>query len=352
MAKQRQVFDLITTKAYTLWVNGEWRTYQYDIKRHYSSFPSTSTAGFPDSLRSTPLTCVRFDEFIGNREVRDSSGRLVGVYTQPVQFDLPTTVYTNRLKAIVTNKAIEKFMDQRVNLANIFAERQKTINMISHRLTKAYYALRLLKRGKVRQSIQTLTGKNPKSKDQASLYLEWVYGWIPLASDLYGLCKMYPPSPEVLIKYGRHFPYNSGIVGGDNLVTAGNIWASCKFILRMDSPLVSSAEQLGLANPAVVAWEVMPYSFIIDWFIPIGTYLQSLTVFNGFTMIDKCVTLSYRLDAQNRNLVFPSSYRQRFYKDLYRDTSYEIKFRSMFRNPLSIVHGMNTLALIYQLKEK
>lgn len=38
---------------------------------------------------------------------------------------------------------------------------------------------------------------------------------------------------------------------------------------------LSLARSLGLANPAAVAWEVVPYSFVVDWFLPVGSYLSA-----------------------------------------------------------------------------
>jgi hypothetical protein len=32
-----------------------------------------------------------------------------------------------------------------------------------------------------------------------------------------------------------------------------------------------------------VAWELVPYSFVIDWFIPIGSYLDNLAVIPTLT---------------------------------------------------------------------
>jgi hypothetical protein len=40
----------------------------------------------------------------------------------------------------------------------------------------------------------------------------------------------------------------------------------------------STAAQLGLLNPENVAWELLPWSFVIDWFIPIGQYLDARAV--------------------------------------------------------------------------
>lgn len=37
---------------------------------------------------------------------------------------------------------------------------------------------------------------------------------------------------------------------------------------------LSAFRQMGLGNPATILWERIPWSFVVDWFIPIGTYLS------------------------------------------------------------------------------
>jgi len=39
---------------------------------------------------------------------------------------------------------------------------------------------------------------------------------------------------------------------------------------------LSAPRSLGLYDPLSVAWELVPFSFVADWFIPIGTYLDNL----------------------------------------------------------------------------
>jgi hypothetical protein len=38
---------------------------------------------------------------------------------------------------------------------------------------------------------------------------------------------------------------------------------------------LSLQRSLGLVNPAEIAWEVVPYSFVVDWFLPIGSYISA-----------------------------------------------------------------------------
>ena len=44
---------------------------------------------------------------------------------------------------------------------------------------------------------------------------------------------------------------------------------------------------LSLDNPAVLAWEALPYSFVVDWFIPIGDYLNETLNLSGPIRIDE-----------------------------------------------------------------
>jgi hypothetical protein len=49
------------------------------------------------------------------------------------------------------------------------------------------------------------------------------------------------------------------------------------YLVEMREEIEWSA-QLGLTHPGSVLWERLPWSFVVDWFIPIGTYLSNLGV--------------------------------------------------------------------------
>jgi hypothetical protein len=38
---------------------------------------------------------------------------------------------------------------------------------------------------------------------------------------------------------------------------------------------LSLQRSLGLVNPLEIAWEVVPYSFVVDWFLPVGSYIAA-----------------------------------------------------------------------------
>lgn len=41
--------------------------------------------------------------------------------------------------------------------------------------------------------------------------------------------------------------------------------------------------RFGLLNPLEVIWELVPFSFVADWFLPIGDYLSALDASSRFT---------------------------------------------------------------------
>jgi len=41
-----------------------------------------------------------------------------------------------------------------------------------------------------------------------------------------------------------------------------------------------------LTNPALVAWELVPFSFVADWFVPIGSWLTAIAPLIGITPQD------------------------------------------------------------------
>lgn len=57
--------------------------------------------------------------------------------------------------------------------------------------------------------------------------------------------------------------------------------------IRLDfahtSPSLSTAQQLGLTNPAQLAWELVPFSFVVDWFIPVGDFFAQLDATLGWS---------------------------------------------------------------------
>lgn len=62
------------------------------------------------------------------------------------------------------------------------------------------------------------------------------------------------------------------------------------------------AEQLGVVNPLLIAWELVPFSFVFDGLIaPIGTWIETLSDYSGITREGGWTTLFVRLNTINRD---------------------------------------------------
>lgn len=116
-------------------------------------------------------------------------------------------------------------------------------------------------------------------------WLALQYGWKPLLNDIFGVIEAlrlrwseYPPllsvSRTLLWEYGMPFlpPSYAGEYLGSTIVGV-----SCKLYYSVSSSWLYGLNSLGLINPLLVAWELKPLSFVFDWFIPIGTFLEALT---------------------------------------------------------------------------
>lgn len=60
----------------------------------------------------------------------------------------------------------------------------------------------------------------------------------------------------------------------------------------LDASGMSSARSVGVGlNPLVTAWELIPYSFVVDWFVNVGDYILRKTSQAGSRTIQACVSL-------------------------------------------------------------
>jgi hypothetical protein len=74
-------------------------------------------------------------------------------------------------------------------------------------------------------------------------------------------------------------PWN---IGGSKYLSWSGVGSTrAQLIARLSE--VDTVKLVGLLDPASVAWELLPYSFVVDWFIPIGQYLAARALPNALT---------------------------------------------------------------------
>lgn len=176
-----------------------------------------------------------------------------------------------------------------------------------------------------------------------SKWLEWVYGWKPLMSDVYGCAAaLTKPQPIKMIVRARasQKARTTGYTGfSDNLINS-----SYHDAIKVRSERVEMVAHFNLGgdvlqalgdvtslNPASIAWELTPYSFVADWFFDIGSYLRNLETAllyrSSFTGGYQTVGIRVRTEATSVGVMrdvdrtitydYGSSYNQHSFKQRY-----------------------------------
>lgn len=248
---------------------------------------------------------------------------------------------------------LKQFKDN-FNAANFIGERKQTIEMVGNRLGQLYQLYR-----KARKPLQTLEMKAARyprniniKKELADKRLEYSFGWAPLMSDIHAACHAFPPPVDIAFGTTRVASHNIEVETPTEFTTMnGTFKCSVRAKLQVDAPLVASASSLGLDNPATVLWELTPWSFVVDWVLPVGTYIENLTALNGYSITDAGVTFG-AIGVGTLRSKGNKSYATTVYR---RQNRIPFEFQNpplKLQNPFSISHVINSMALISQLKSR
>lgn len=300
------------------------------------------------------------------KTVRQDYVGVITEYTQPFALASLSPAPSN-LKSRAEIKALLKLKDQDVNFAQAFAERQMTANLLGDSLARIAKSVRQLRRGKLKQAWRTIGG-DPKTLPQS--WLEYQYGWTPLLSDVFNSAKLLQTKDEksnwgvtvrgTAIEKSKADTITPGMYA--HTVHLSKMW-SCK--VRLDytpgDDMLRLLAQLGFTNPALLAWELLPYSFVIDWGISVGDWLSSLDAAVGWEFLSG--SASYK----GENLVTVSAIGGTHPNSDYRvyNSGYHARRRHMWmerqvysssplpsfpgvKSPLSLVHTANGLSLLTQ----
>lgn len=207
----------------------------------------------------------------------------------PLDLSHPTwTVLSNRLYDKIVNQVKGATSAWGANLATW----KQSHGMIVARATQLLTAVAQVKSGQLKKAAQTLGFRKPKkrhARDLAGQWLELSYGWIPLVQDIYNSVDvMARPLPPLKLK--ARVSHSNQTNPSTTEVRWWHRRMCCGCSIKAIHPNSLLANQMGLVNPATIAWEVVPFSFVIDWFVPVGRFLESFTDFVGVDLKDQYTT--------------------------------------------------------------
>jgi hypothetical protein len=223
--------------------------------------------------------------------------RDIGVIPSWFQADIEAT------SPIVLTKAIAKVNEADwLSLVSV-AEFNKTVKLLSSPL-HAFYDLTVKYRKRLREIRQLKpTLLTPRGREQfaidvhnqlGSAWLQYRYGWTPLMHDIEDITKAYnrvmgyQRQPPLLVKRSSQslsYSYKgSGVKSSqchgnfewkhswDVKVSAGVIYKLNDALLRQQASHYTGLDLRGLV---LTAWELIPYSFVVDWFVGVGDWLNA-----------------------------------------------------------------------------
>lgn len=232
-----------------------------------------------------------------------------------------TVSSTDALLTTVRNSVLKQAAGQTFNAALFTAEAGKVLNLLTTNARKIYRSFREIKTGRlmgrslketVRRACSALGIVNSKKWDpkasRASQWLEYRYGVETLMMDVrdaaeYAASKMSDQperykwrsskaaSSDVVTDYPSSWGqflgvYQSGILLDPmrvlQTVTTAQAWLEAE----LETSGYRSMQQLGFANPVGMAWELIPLSFVADWALNIGSYLDLQTSLWGLKVLD------------------------------------------------------------------
>lgn len=245
----------------------------------------------------------------------------------------------------------QKVQDLRVQTAETLVELNKTRSMFLDVARRTAKALLLVRKGKLRGAASALGYSNAERRnfvdrsasrlktktrfaDQvANDWLAFRYGWTPLYSSVYESMRLvhdriqrdqniervvstYPKrgTPPDYTFFSRTNGVNNSEYGtGTAPIEFGSITRVTEFsrsdeiswtmtwIVQLVNDQARLANQLGIANPVAIAWELVPFSFVADWFVNVGDVLNSLCAFFGKRLIVGSETLRLRTQLTGRH---------------------------------------------------
>lgn len=139
----------------------------------------------------------------------------------------------------------------------------------------------------------------------AERWLEYQYGWKPLMSDLHNayteLGSLLHQPLTVHSRGAAHAEYQQESQAYDDAHSIGYLIKAevakksvTKLYAKFSSERWRSASQMDLLNPLSIGWELFPFSFVLDWFVPIGNVIEALTARAGLEFFSGSTTVVLR----------------------------------------------------------
>jgi hypothetical protein len=246
----------------------------------------------------------------GFQHVVDPSGRLVLGGVGAVDSSLEKSL----IDSVSTKVRDKRGRGSDTNLYESLAEFHKSYALLGSYLER------------VRKIWLAIKHKDPRAltKEVSAAYLMTRYGLMPLVMDIQSVIKAIEAKLGTVIETSRSQEshtttslrdFNS--VDGGTFNLNGHIFSSTELIVRgwsLDQLIRTRSYAAGLSgkNLSTVAWELVPFSFVVDWFVNVGDFIGASIPAFGLTQLSSGISVRYTIietyDVGQPSLVSPSTF--------------------------------------------
>lgn len=289
-----------------------------------------------------------------------------------------SVAHDSNLNNRAVTRALLKVKDQKFHAGIFIAEGRRNVRLVRDTASSIATNIRSFKRGLGtafwRDLIshatprRALESSNRATRSAAQKWLAVQYGWRPLLADisngLDACAELFEESTPTIAVHARAKEVNSSILKTTTAVTSGCGWdikrttvhqAHCRLDFVLNLPELATASQLGLLNPFEIVWELVPFSFIVDWFVPVSQWLGTLDAGFGWTFKGGSVSqISRAEDFGAKRYISHSSVKAfkgnplmlkafRFTRSVFTSTPVPAPY---YRDPFSVERALNAIALL------
>lgn len=224
----------------------------------------------------------------------------IGITSNPA-----TDAVRARVYSIARSRLTDKWMGDAAQWGATVAEGRQAFSMIANRLGTIYQAYRALRKGDLKAFSKKLSVKVKRkhkrmtfwavAREASSLWLEYWFGWSPLLAEIHTSLDVLE-KPWDKDRNGLKFHASakesfeliqlSGLVSGNHLHQRSVHTVRCKVGVTVECTNYNAllTNRMGLVNPLTVAWELVPFSFVADWFFNLHQVIGQYTEFVGVSV--------------------------------------------------------------------
>jgi hypothetical protein len=197
-------------------------------------------------------------------------------------------------RALALNRLYDKLKQHTSNLAIDLAELNKTHDTVKSLCDRVVGIAKAARIKNIPRFVKRISSKGSirkrETRQQAwdvtmsKTWLEYQYGWRPLLSTIFDVAKFQSTkakrfrvggSAKLQVRSNfKDYPISNGLPARGTYHRVSICKIECD--LQVIDPTAFDITRITSLNPIAIAWEKVPYSFVVDWFIDIGGYMSNL----------------------------------------------------------------------------